>query len=282
MDETRQAVCTLHNWKAPGGDDIMAELLKIDDQEEPVVLERFHAILKNVWNGEEVPQTWKDAIIKVLYKKADRSNCNNYRGISLLSHAGKVLLKIVTTRLSDYCETHNILPEEQCGFRPGRSTVCMLFVVRRLQELGRQRKIPLFMCFVDLQKAYDSADRELLWKVLQKGPALKNLLFGARLASCWLPQAEHKFLFARFLFRRQVFSRNGVLVLISSSIAQLVHYSTALEAEFHTRKLPPMGQLSTVLVHKSDVGGAYPSRPTDALKQNPRAYRRVRISAVLL
>lgn len=165
MDETRQAVCTLHNWKAPGGDDIIVELLKIDDQEEPVVLERFHAILENVWNGEEVPQTWKDAIIKVLYKKADRSNCNNYRGISLLSHAGKVLLKIVTTRLSDYCETHNILPEEQCGFRPRRSTVCMLFVVRRIQELGRQRKIPLFMCFVDLQKAYDSVDRELLWKV---------------------------------------------------------------------------------------------------------------------
>ena len=57
MDETRQAMCTRHNGKAPGGDDIMAELLKIDDQEEPVVLERFHAIMENVWNGEEVPQT---------------------------------------------------------------------------------------------------------------------------------------------------------------------------------------------------------------------------------
>ena len=44
----------------------------------------------------------------------------------------------------------------------------MLFVVRRLQELGRQRKIPLYMCFVDLQKAYDSVDRELLWKVLAR------------------------------------------------------------------------------------------------------------------
>ena len=44
----------------------------------------------------------------------------------------------------------------------------MLFVVRRLQELGRQRKIPLYMCFVDLQKAYDSVDRELLWEVLAR------------------------------------------------------------------------------------------------------------------
>ena len=46
----------------------------------------------------------------------------------------------------------------------GASTIDMLFVVRRLQELGRQRKMPLYMCFVD-QKAYDSVDRELLWKV---------------------------------------------------------------------------------------------------------------------
>ena len=80
-----------------------------------------------------IPQTWKYAMIKVLYPKADRSHCNNCRGISLLSHAGKVLLKIVTNHLSDYCETYNI---QQCGFRPGRSTVCMQFVVRRLQELG--------------------------------------------------------------------------------------------------------------------------------------------------
>ena len=102
----------------------------------------------------------------MLYKKSDRSNCNNYRGISLLSHAGKVLLKIVANRLSDYCETHGILPDEQCGFRPERFTVDMLFVVRRLQDLARRRRIPLYMYFVDLQKAYDSVDRELLWKVL--------------------------------------------------------------------------------------------------------------------
>ena len=44
----------------------------------------------------------------------------------------------------------------------------MMFVVRRLQELGRARKIPLYMCFIDLQKAYDSVDRELLWVVLAR------------------------------------------------------------------------------------------------------------------
>ena len=55
------------------------------------------------------------------------------------------------------------LGDEQCGIRPARSTIDMLFVVCRLQELERASKIPLYMCFIDLQKAYDSVDRELLW-----------------------------------------------------------------------------------------------------------------------
>ena len=74
----------------------------------------------------------KDATIKVLYKKSDRSDCNNFRGISLVDHAGRVLLKIVANRLTDFCEAQQILPGEQCGFRPARSTIDMLFVVRRL------------------------------------------------------------------------------------------------------------------------------------------------------
>ena len=139
----------MHDWKAPGPDSLVVGLLKIDEPAEPIVFERFHAILVEVWNRGEVPQQWKDTTIKVLYKKSDRSNCNNYRGISLLSHEGKVLLKIVANRLSDYCKAHGILPDEQCGFRPKRSTVDMLFVVPQLQELARRPRIPLHMCFVD-------------------------------------------------------------------------------------------------------------------------------------
>ena len=107
-------------------------------------------------------------MIKVLHKKKDRTECGNYRDISLVAHAGKVLLKIVATRLSAYCEATNLLPEEQCGFRPHRSTTDMMFAVRRLQELGRKARVPLFLCFIDLQKAYDSVDRTLLWQVLAR------------------------------------------------------------------------------------------------------------------
>ena len=87
---------------------------------------------------------------------------------SLVAHAGKVLLKIVATRLRAYCETRNLLPEEQSGFHPHRSTTDIMFAVRQLQELGRKARVPLFVCFIDLQKAYESVDRTLLWQVLAR------------------------------------------------------------------------------------------------------------------
>ena len=104
----------------------------------------------------------------MLHKKKDRTECENYRGISLVAHAGKLLLKIVARRLSDYCERVGVLPEEQSGFQPNRSTTDMIFVIRRLQELTWKKRIPLYACFTDFTKAYDSVDRTLLWKNLSR------------------------------------------------------------------------------------------------------------------
>ena len=85
-----------------------------------------------------------------------------------MSHVGKVILNVVARRLSAYCEAKGLLPEEQCGFRPDRSTTDMMFVVRRLQEVGRKAGVSLHMCFIDLQKAYDTVNRTLLWQVLTR------------------------------------------------------------------------------------------------------------------
>ncbi|CAM9725966.1 unnamed protein product, partial [Sphacelaria rigidula] len=124
----------------------------------------FHGIASAVWTSGEVPQEWKDVTIKVLHKTQDRTQCSTYRGISLVAHTAKVLLKIVANRLDDFY----VISEEQCGFRRQRSAIDMMFVVRRLQELGRASSIPINMCFIDLQKAYDSVDRTLLWEVLAR------------------------------------------------------------------------------------------------------------------
>ena len=108
--------------------------------------------------GGEVPQQWKDAIIMAPHKNKDRTECGNYRGVSLIAHGGKILLKIVVRRLRKYCERVGILPEEHSDFGSNRSTTDMMFVIRRLHKLARKKRIPLCVCFIDLTKAYDSVD----------------------------------------------------------------------------------------------------------------------------
>ena len=115
-----------------------------------------------------MPQQWKSVIIMIVHKTKDRTECGNYKDISLVAHAGKVLLKPIARRLSEYCECVGILREEQSGFRPNRSTTNIMFVVRRLQELARNKRIPLYVCFIDLTNAYDSVDGILLWTLLAR------------------------------------------------------------------------------------------------------------------
>ena len=105
-------------------------------------------------------------MINVLHKKKDRAKWVNYRDISLVAQVCKVLLKIVATRLSVYWEALELLPKEQGRFHPQHSTTDMMVAVRRLQELGRKARMPLFLCFFGLQKAYDSVDYTRLWQVL--------------------------------------------------------------------------------------------------------------------
>ena len=78
-----------------------------------------------------MPEQRKYAIIMVLHKNKDRTKHVNYRGTSLVAHAGKILLKIIARHLSEYCERTEILPEEQSGFRLNSSTTDMMFVTRR-------------------------------------------------------------------------------------------------------------------------------------------------------
>ena len=86
-------------------------------------------------------------------KRRTGQSATNYRGISLIAHAGKILLKIIARCLSEYCEHVGILPEEHSGFRPNHSTTDMMFVIYRLQELARKKRTPLYVCFIDLTKA---------------------------------------------------------------------------------------------------------------------------------
>ena len=106
---------SMANAKAVRPDKLRVEFLKLGINNDPVVLREFQRVVKLVWHQREVPQRWRDAVIRVLHKKKDRTECGTYRGIARVAHAGKVLLKIVATRLSAYCEARNLLPESSAG-----------------------------------------------------------------------------------------------------------------------------------------------------------------------
>ena len=90
------------------------------------ILYHFHSIVSQVWISGEVPQERKCVTVKVLHKKKDRTECGSYRGISLVAHSAEALLKTVEHRLGNFCEETDVFPEEQCGFRPQRSTADMM------------------------------------------------------------------------------------------------------------------------------------------------------------
>ncbi len=163
FQEVLSSVRSLKNNKSPGTDNIPAELLKEGGY---ICMRTLYRYITQAWTDENIPQQWRDANIAVIYKnKGDKAICGNSRGISLLSVGGKVLSKVMLQRLINNI-TESMLPESQCGFRKNRSTIDMIFTARQLQEKCREQHQNMFMAFVDLSKAFDTVQRELLWDVL--------------------------------------------------------------------------------------------------------------------
>ena len=112
--------------------------------------------------GEFCKQAWENASILTIYKKGVQTDCGNYRGISLLSTSGKILARILPSRLSDHI-TPDILLETHCGFRFNWSTMNIIFCLIQLQERCIEQERPLYILFINFTKAFDTVSRNGLW-----------------------------------------------------------------------------------------------------------------------
>nr|VZH97110.1 unnamed protein product [Spirometra erinaceieuropaei] len=165
LQETIRAVQQLSSGKAPGSDAIPAQVYKHGG---PQLMDHLTALFQEMWRQGEVPQDFKDATIVHLYKrKGNRQVCDNHRGISLLNIAGRIFARILLNRLNNHLE-QGLLPESQSGFRRHRETTDMIFAARQLQEKCQEMRTHLYSTFVDLTKAFDTVNREGLWKIMQK------------------------------------------------------------------------------------------------------------------
>ena len=165
LEETTKAIKQLKSGKAAGGDGIPAEIWKHGGQ---TLHSKLHELFLCCWEQGKLPQDLRDAVIITLYKnKGVKSDCSNYRGITLLSIAGKILARVLLIRLVPSIAADHI-PESQCGFRAKRSTTDMVFSLRQLQEKCREQNKGLYITFVDLTKAFDTVTRKGLWLIMKR------------------------------------------------------------------------------------------------------------------
>ena len=172
--EVEKAMNDLNTNKAPGPDGIPIELLKAGG---PETLNAMHQICTGIWETGDWPEEWVSSTFIPIPKKGDLSQCTNYRTISLVSHASKVLLKIILNRIQ--AKTEQEIAPEQAGFRPGRGTREQITNLRIIMAKLKEHNQPLYMCFIDFQKAFDSVRHEQLWwTMLDMGypPHLVSLL----------------------------------------------------------------------------------------------------------
>jgi sorting nexin-29 len=116
-----------------------------------------------IWNKEELHHHWKESNVVLIHTKGYKTDCSNYRGISLLSTSYKILSNIFLSRLIIYAD--EIIGGHQCGFRRNRSTDQILYIHQILEKKWEYNGT-VHQLFIDFKKAYDSGMREALYTIL--------------------------------------------------------------------------------------------------------------------
>ena len=166
IQEVEKSISQIKDNKSAGPDGIPPELFTHGGQ---TVATHIHRIFVKIWIDELIPADMRNVTIITIFKKNDRQNVDNYRGISLLAVVGKIMTLVMLNRMRDPI-AEAVLPESQCGFRRNRGTTDMIVAVRQLMEKAREQHRDLYIAFVDFTKAFESVNRNALslWVIMNK------------------------------------------------------------------------------------------------------------------
>ena len=131
-----------------------------------MLLKGCQQIRQQIWETQQWPEDWERSVFIPIPKKGNAKECSNYCAIALISHASKVMLKILQARLQQYvnCE----FPDVQVGFRKGRGTRDQIANIHWIIEKAREFQKNIYFCFIDYSKAFDCVDHNKLWKILKE------------------------------------------------------------------------------------------------------------------
>ena len=161
--EVEWALGSITMNKASGDDGILAELIQILKDDTVKVL---HSISQQIWKTEQWPQDQKMSVFIPIPKKGNAKECSSYCTIVLISHASKVMFKILQARPQQYVkhETSDV----QAGFRKGRGTRDQIASICWIIEIVREFQKKIYFCFIEYAKAFDCVDHDKLWKILKE------------------------------------------------------------------------------------------------------------------
>jgi hypothetical protein len=164
FDEVVSVICHM-SLKAGGLDGICSEQLKFGGH--AIYMMAFEMI-RLMWNKLAIPEIWKQGVIFPLYKKGDIHQADNYRGITLQCLSCKILDKVLTNRMKKWMSVTGLVHSNQGGYQAGRWTQDWLFVLREVMFSHKRSKVPLYICFFDVRKAFDRVWHDGLFTILHQ------------------------------------------------------------------------------------------------------------------
>ena len=126
----------------------------------------LHSICQQIWKTQQWPQAWKRSVFIPIPKKGNPKECSNYHTIALISHASKVMLKILQARLQQYVNRE--FPYVPAGFRKGRGTRVQIANICWIIEKAREFQKHIYFCFIDCARSFDCEFHNELWKILKE------------------------------------------------------------------------------------------------------------------
>ena len=135
----------------------------------------LRSICQQVWKTQQWPEDWKRSVYILIPKKGSAKECSTYCTIALISHASKVMLKILQGRLQQYVDRE--LPDVQAGFQRGRGTRDQIANMRWIMEKAREFVKNIYFCFIDYAKTFDCVDHSKLWQVLKEIGVTDHLIY---------------------------------------------------------------------------------------------------------